>query len=83
MVTNSLLHAPSYHPESNLCYLQAHVQLFSCMNEESKTMLQANYQCIFTGSMDPIQDAYKYESSRVMDLLKLKAEASEKILESC
>ena len=46
-------------------------------------MLQANYQCIFTGSMDPIQDAYKYESSRVMDLLKLKAEASEKILESC
>ena len=48
-----------------------------------KSMLQANYQCIFTGSMDPIQDAYKYESSRVMDLLKLKAEASEKILESC
>ena len=48
-----------------------------------KTMLQANYQCIFTGSMDPIQDAYKYESSRVMDLLTLKAEASEKILESC
>ena len=33
--TNSLLHAPSYHPESNLCHLQAHVQLFSCMNEES------------------------------------------------
>ena len=48
-----------------------------------KTMLQANYQCIFTGSMDPIQDAYKYESSRVMDLLTLKAEASEKILEIC
>ena len=47
-----------------------------------KTMLQANYQCIFTGSMDPIQNAYEYDSSRVMNLLKLKAEASEKILES-
>ena len=29
------LHGPSYDSLSEICFLQAHVQLFSCMHEES------------------------------------------------
>ena len=29
------LDGPSYDPLSEICYLQAHVQLFSCMHEET------------------------------------------------
>ena len=30
--TIDLLHGPSYDPISKVCYLQEHVQLFSCMH---------------------------------------------------